>query len=71
MVAAHAATMSGANGMTMVAEDHPGGAVMTVTVGDSADLAKLKGLGLFGIMVLGMHHQQHHLMIAVRHAPHH
>ena len=71
MVTAHAETMSGANGMTITAEDHSEGAVMTVTVSNPADLAKLEGLGFFGVMSLGMHHQQHHLMIAVGHAPHH
>lgn len=70
MVKAHAETMSGANGMTIVAEDQPEGAVMTVTVSDPADLSKLEGLGFFGIMALGAHHQEHHLMIAMGHAPH-
>jgi hypothetical protein len=71
MVTAHAETMNGTDGMTILAEDHPEGAVMTVTVADPADLAKLKGLGFFGIMTLGMHHQAHHLMIAAGHPPHH
>ena len=70
MITAHAKTMSGANGMTIVAEDHPEGAVMTVTLGDPPDLPKLKALGFFGIMTLGMHHQEHHLMIAAGRAPH-
>jgi hypothetical protein len=71
MVVAHAATISGVNGMTIVAEDHPEGATMTVTVADPADLPMLKGLGFIGIMTLGMHHQEHHLMIAAGRAPHH
>lgn len=69
-VTAHAETMSGTDGMTFVAEDHPEGAVMTVIVENPADLAKLKGLGFFGIMTLGMHHPPHHLMIAAGNAPH-
>ncbi|MFP4538499.1 MAG: hypothetical protein ACLFPA_09370, partial [Dichotomicrobium sp.] len=71
MVTAHAETMSGANGMTFAAEEHPAGAIMTVTAENPADLPKLKGLGFFGILTLGMHHQAHHLMIATGHAPHH
>ena len=71
MATAHAETMSGANGMTFAAEEHPAGAIMTVTVESPADLPKLKGLGFFGVMTLGMHHQAHHLMIAKGHAPHH
>jgi hypothetical protein len=70
MVTAHAETMSGANGMTILAEDTPEGAIMTVMLENPADLPKLKGLGFFGLMALGMHHQQHHLMIAMGHAPH-
>jgi hypothetical protein len=71
MVKAHARTMSGANGMTITASDHPDGAVMKVTVADQGDLARLEGLGFFGVMALGVHHQEHHLMIAAGHAPHH
>ncbi len=71
MVGAHAATMSGVTGMTIVAETHPEGATMIVTVANPADLPKLKGLGFIGIMALGMHHQEHHLMIAAGRAPHH
>jgi hypothetical protein len=70
MVRAHAETMSGANGMTILAEDAPEGAVMTVMPEAPADLPKLKGLGFIGLMTLGMHHQQHHLMIATGHGPH-
>jgi hypothetical protein len=70
MVTAHAQTMSGTNGMTMTAQEAPEGATLTVTVANPHDLAKLKGLGFFGIMALGMHHQAHHLMIATGQAPH-
>jgi hypothetical protein len=70
MVKAHAETMSGANGMTIRAEDAAQGAVMTVMLEDPAVLPKLKGLGFIGLMTLGMHHQQHHLMIATGHGPH-
>ncbi|NQV81725.1 MAG: hypothetical protein HQ495_14300 [Alphaproteobacteria bacterium] len=71
MVKAHAATTSGANGMTMVAEDNPGGAVMTVTAARPEDRIKLAGLGFFGLMTLGAHHQEHHLMIASGQGVHH
>lgn len=70
MVTAHAATMSGAGGMTITAEEHPEGAAMTVTVDDLAALPRLKALGFIGVMALGMHHQRHHLMIARGRTPH-
>ena len=71
MIAAHAATMNGVGGWTYQAEDRPEGAAMTVTVPNPADIQKLRGLGFFGIMALGMHHQTHHLMIARGLRPHH
>lgn len=71
MVFAHAATMNGAGGWTFVATEHPDGAVLTVTVVDPEDVAKVRALGFIGIMTRGMHHQRHHLMIATGHAPHH
>jgi hypothetical protein len=70
MVAAHAMTMNGRGGWRYRAEDRPEGAVMVVTVANPADLPKLRGLGFFGVLALGMHHQKHHLMIARGHAPH-
>ncbi len=70
MIKAHAQTMNGVNGMAIAAGEHPEGAVMTVTAADPADLPKLQGLGFFGLMTLGMHHQDHHLMIATGRAPH-
>ena len=71
MVSAHAATASGSYGMTIAAADDPHGAVMTVTAARPEDLAKLAGLGFFGVMTLGAHHQAHHLMIATGRGPHH
>ncbi len=70
MVAAHARTMNGRDGWTYRAEDRPEGAAMIVTVANPADIPKLRGLGFFGVMALGMHHQAHHLMIATGRAPH-
>jgi len=70
MVKAHARTVSGTDGMTMLAEDAPEGAVMTVTVEDPATLPRLKALGFIGLVTLGMHHQEHHLMIASGRGPH-
>ena len=70
MVAAHAATMSGTGGWIFVAAEIPDGAVLTVTAGNPAEIAKLRALGFIGIMTRGMHHQMHHLMIASGENPH-
>jgi hypothetical protein len=69
MLAAHAATMNGENGWRYEAAEIENGATLTVHA-PPADKAKLKGLGLFGVLTLGMHHQMHHLMIARGQDPH-
>jgi hypothetical protein len=69
MVTAHAATMEGVGGWTFSSAESDDGAVLTVVV-PAADLPKLKALGFIGVMTRGMHHQQHHLMIARGEHPH-
>ena len=69
MIQAHVATMNGAGPWRYEAADIKGGAKLTVHV-PAADMAKLKGLGFFGVLVSGMHHQEHHLMIARGMQPH-
>ncbi|MDP3258645.1 hypothetical protein [Bosea sp. (in: a-proteobacteria)] len=70
MALAHAGTMNNAAGWQFAAAEIEGGATMAVKV-PAADLAKLKGLGFIGVMTRGMHHQDHHLMIARGARPHH
>ncbi len=69
MTTAHAATMNGVNGWRFGAAPVDGGAILEVRVPD-ADVAKLKALGFIGVMTRGMHHQEHHLMIARGQHPH-
>lgn len=70
MLTAHAATMNGMNGWQYTVTETSDGAVMTVIV-PAADELKLRGLGFFGVLTVGMHHQEHHLMIARGENPHH
>lgn len=70
MALAHAATMNNVGGWQLAAAQIEGGATMAVRV-PATDLAKLKGLGFIGVMTRGMHHQDHHLMIARGAHPHH
>jgi hypothetical protein len=69
-VTAHAETASGTYGLTITAADDRHGAVMTVTAARPQDRAKLAGLGFFGVMTLGAHHQAHHLMMATGRGTH-
>jgi hypothetical protein len=64
MVVAHDAAMNGVDGWTLVAEPSPAAAILTVTPDDSAAMSRLKALGFIGVLTPGMHHQQHHGMLA-------
>lgn len=70
MVTAHAATMNGVDGWAFAARPAKTGAILKVTPPDPASMTKLKALGFIGIMALGMHHQQHHWMLANGMSPH-
>jgi hypothetical protein len=63
MVIAHAGAMNRADGWGLAASEIADGAVLTVRP-PPAEAARLPGLGFFGLMTRGMHHQMHHLMIA-------
>ena len=63
MVSAHARQLA-ALGWSATTQDLPNGVELVVTASDPRQVAKLKALGLMGIMVQGAHHQPHHLMMA-------
>jgi hypothetical protein len=71
MVVAHAESMDGVDGWRFVAAERPDGATLTVTAPDAATQSKIRALGFIGVMTRGMHHQEHHLMIASGAGPHH
>ena len=70
MVLAHAATMNGVDGWKFVAGTSDKGAILTVTPPNQVSMTKLRALGFIGILALGMHHQQHHWMLANGMSPH-
>ena len=70
MVMAHAATMNGVEGWKFAAEASDSGAILTVSPPDQASLVKLRALGFIGVMTRGMHHQEHHWMLATGTDPH-
>ena len=67
---AHSGIMNGSGDWTFTPEEHDTGVALTVTT-KAGDMAKLRALGFFGIMALGMHHQDHHWMMATGVNPHH
>jgi hypothetical protein len=64
MVPAHAQAIDGLNGWAVKAEAMSDGVVLTVTSSDPRQAAKIRGLGFFGILTEGQHHQPHHLAMA-------
>jgi len=69
MVMAHAAMVSSEAGWTTQAGHAANGATLTV-IGDDSTEDKIRALGFFGILTLGMHHQAHHLALAQGANPH-
>ena len=70
MVTAYAATMNRAGDWHFEAAEIEGGATLVVQT-PAKDIDKLKALGFLGVMTRGMHHQEHHLMLARGANPHH
>lgn len=64
MVPAHASTIDGLNGWKAKAEVTVRGARLAVTAKDTEKATHIRGLGFYGIMVTGSHHQIHHLELA-------
>jgi hypothetical protein len=64
MVPAHARELDGMKGWRAATEPLPDGVRLTVTSADPKEAAHIRGLGFFGLMASGAHHQAHHLAIA-------
>ncbi len=64
MVPAHAAQLARDDRWAVTASETPEGVVLQVTSDDPAVVARIHGLGFFGLMASQDHHRAHHLMIA-------
>jgi hypothetical protein len=64
MVPAHAAELAKIEGWQVEAAARDEGASLTVTSTDPRQQARIRGLGFFGLMATGAHHQAHHWAIA-------
>ena len=65
MVPAHAAQLAMDHRWTVAASETATGAELHVTSSDPATVARIKGLGFFGLMASQDHHREHHLMMAL------
>ncbi len=73
MTTAHARQMVGEGAFNAEVTEIPGGVRMTVTSktpDDARSVARLRGLGVIGVLALGSHHQMHHEMMAKGMGPH-
>ncbi|MCO4838757.1 MAG: hypothetical protein KC447_01395, partial [Rhodobacteraceae bacterium] len=70
MVLARSPMLQGTSDWTVISGELGNGASMLVQVGSDEELNQVLVLGLFGLMTIGAHHQQHHLMIATGRSPH-
>ncbi len=67
----HAGMASQESPYRIFVQNLPNGVVMTVTGSTAADAAKIRGLGFFGLLTEGDHHQRHHLALAKGREMHH
>jgi hypothetical protein len=70
MVPAHAQEINGVNGWSATTEPLADGVLLKVTSTDLKEVQRIRGLGFIGILVIGSHHQPHHLAIARGEFPH-
>ena len=64
MAIPHSMVLSGTTNWKVSAQKTANGAIMTVVVPNEKELAMVKGLGFFGVMATGAHHQAHHYLMA-------
>ncbi len=64
MTLAHAPFLEAEGPWNVEAKPTATGAVLTVRTGEPAVVAKIQGLGFYGLMALGAHHQPHHWAMA-------
>ena len=71
MTTAHAPMLAAETGWEVDVDQTSSGAVLRITVSSEDELARVTGLGFYGLMTIGAHHQAHHLQIALGDDPHH
>ncbi|XDA98707.1 hypothetical protein AB1M95_02030 [Sulfitobacter sp. LCG007] len=70
MVPAHAVQLARDDRWTVEVSELESGMELRVTSDDPAVVARIKGLGFFGLMASQDHHREHHLMMARRENAH-
>ncbi len=70
MAAAHAPMLQTETGWQVDIQQIADAVQMTITSPDDDTVEQIVGLGFYGLMTVGAHHQKHHMMIALGRDPH-
>jgi hypothetical protein len=70
IVLAHSPMLQQTTNWSVMADERSDGATMLVRLKSVDEMKEVIGLGFFGLMTIGAHHQEHHLMIATGRSPH-
>lgn len=71
MATAHAPMLAAETGWKIDVDQTTSGAILRIAVSSEKEMARAIGLGFYGVMTIGAHHQSHHLQIARGDNPHH
>jgi len=71
MITAHSPMLAAETEWNVQADPISNGMNMTIVVDQNLEFLRVKGLGFWGVMTIGAHHQEHHLRIASGGSPHH
>jgi len=64
MLPAHAPMINGLNDWSARVKVTANGAILTVTAKSDKEILHIRGLGFYGLMASGSHHQAHHISLA-------
>lgn len=70
MIVAHAPMLETATGWGVATKTVSDGVELVVTARSRDEVSQIEGLGFYGLMTIGAHHHQHHMMMAMGHDPH-
>ncbi|PIB24555.1 hypothetical protein BFP76_05010 [Amylibacter kogurei] len=70
LTTAHVPMLAAETGWEVDVDPTRSGTILRIAVSSETELARVTGLGFYGIMTIGAHHQAHHLQIARGDDPH-
>ena len=71
MVTAHSPMLAASTGWGVTPAATETGAQLRIDLPSDQDMTRVRALGFFGVMTIGVHHQAHHMQMALGGNPHH